>query len=59
MQPYHPTLDALAEAAIADHKRRRLLVALEAVIELALETMSGREVITLLRDHAQHLEDHS
>jgi hypothetical protein len=49
----------LAERAIEEHKRRRLLVAMEAVIELALETMSGSEVITLLRDHAQHLEDHS
>jgi len=59
VQSSHPTLDALAERAIEEHKRRRLLVAMEAVIELALETMSGSEVITLLRDHAQHLEDHS
>jgi hypothetical protein len=53
-----PRLDTLADAAVIHHVRSRSILCLEAAISCLLDGYDAREVAEILRQHAEHLEDH-
>lgn len=52
-------LDRPAQASIITHQKRRSKLFLEAAIASPLESYSVKEVASMLRDHADHLDEFS
>ncbi len=53
-----PRLRVIVEREAARFLQRRSLLILEAAISAMMDGFSDAEVIRILREHAQHLEDH-
>ncbi len=51
-------LDEIAEEAILNHQYHRNLLMLEAVISAMLDVHDHRDVATILREHADQLEEY-
>lgn len=52
-------LNEISQSAIDSFLKKESRIALDSAISQALRSFKIHEVISMLREHAQHLEDHS